>query len=313
MTVQGLYSNPGNSFTGALGIPQSASPSPSRSGQTRSARTAFKILFTTPIDYHWSGMTLSSKHVLLIFAILLVAIIITGFFSLGMVMRQESEYHEFQYRVAISTQSALENVTLVLPVPFTDNTSLLGEALVNGEGYGIPQDWRLSLEHLNGTPMLKILAAKIVPEYHGYPVPIEPGSTPILTPPPASTAFSNETPVLIPLEFGISQRVQRSIDTQNPFNREPLLSHPGLLKSAPCQGPSMSGQCYQYMAPIYVQYSSREAGNLTISISSGGTNQWWEGGWSGNSYNEAVEVTLEKNQQGWIQGTGLLSTGSGRY
>jgi len=67
------------------------------------------------------------------------------------------------------------------------------------------------------------------------------------------------------------------------------------------------------MAPIYVHYSSREGGNLTITISSGGMNQWWELGWSGNSYGEAIEVTVEYRQQGWIQGNGFLSTGSGRY
>ena len=258
-------------------------------------------------------MTLSSKRTLLIFAILLIVIVLAWFFWQGMVIRKESEYHELRYRVVISTESVLENITLLLPVPLIHNDSLLGEALVKGEGYGIPPDWRLSLEQVNDTPMLKIFAAKIVPEYHGFPIPIEPGSTPMQTPPPTATAYSKDTPVLIPLEFGIAQRVQRSIDTQNPFNREPLLTYPELVKSIPCRGPSLPGRCYQYMAPIYVQYSSSEAGNLTMTISSGGMNQWWEGGWSGNSYEEAIEVTLENNQQGWIQGEGFLSTGSGRY
>jgi len=182
-------------------------------------------------------MTLSSKHFLFITAILLIVIILTWFFWQGMVMRKESEYHELQYRVIISTPSVLENITLLLPVPFIQNNSLLGEALAEGDGYGIPPDWRLSLEHVNDTPMLKIFAGKIVPEYHGYPIPIEPGSTPMGTPPPTETAYSSETPVLIPLEFGISQRVHQPIDTQNPLNREPLLSYPALLQPVPCQGP----------------------------------------------------------------------------
>jgi len=257
-------------------------------------------------------MSLSSKHLLVLFTILVV-IILTGFFWQGMVNRKESEYHELHYQVAISTQSVLENVTLLLPVSFVQNNSLLGEALIMGEGYGIPPDWRLSLEQVNGSPLLKIFAAQMVPNYHGFPIPIEPGSTPNQTPPPTVTAYSKETPVLIPLEFGISQRVQRPIDTQNPFDREPLLSDPESLTSIPCPGPSLQGRCYQYTALIYAQYSSGEVGNLTISISSGGMNQWWEWGWSGNSYEEAIEVTLEHNQQGWIPGDGYLSTGNGRY
>jgi hypothetical protein len=258
-------------------------------------------------------MAFTSKHLLLITGIILVVIFLVWFFWQVSVIRQESDYHELQYQVFISTESALENVTLLLPVPFVHNTSLLGEALARGEGYGIPPNWRVSLERVNDTPLMGISAETIVPEYHGYPVPIEPGSTPIQTPPPVATAYSNETPVLIPLGFGISQRVQRSIDTQNPSNREPLLSYPELLKSIPCQGPSPARRCYKYMAPIYVQYSSSETGNLTISISSGGINQWWAGGWSGNSYGDTIEVTLVNNQQGWIQAEGLLSTGLGRY
>lgn len=258
-------------------------------------------------------MSLSSKHLLLLFTILLVVIILIGFFWQGMVNRKQSEYHEFRYWIALSTQSVLENVTLLLPVPFVHNNSLLGEALVKGEGYGVPPDWRLFLEDVNGSPMLKIFIPKIVPEYHSYPIPIEPRSTPNQTPAPMATTYSNGTPILIPLEFGISKRVQRPIDTQNPFNREPLLSYPELLQSIPCHGPPRPGRCYEYASLTFVQYSPSEVGNLTISISAGGMNQWWDWGWSGNSYDEAIEVTFGNNQQGWIQGKGYLSTGGGRY
>jgi hypothetical protein len=260
-----------------------------------------------------SDMVLPSKHLLLIGAVILVVILLAWFFWQVSVIRQESEYHEFHYRVSISTGSGLENVTLLLPVPSVHNTSFLGEALVKGEGYGIPAEWRVSLEHVNNAPMLKIVAANMVPAYHGYPLPLEPGSTPIETPPPAATAYSPETPVLIPLEFGISQRVQRSIDTENPINRESLLSYPESLKPIPCQARPLPGRCYQYAAPIYVQYSSSGSGNNTISISGGGMNQWWAGGWSGNSYEDEVSVTLDSKRQGWIQAEGLLSTGMGRY
>jgi hypothetical protein len=258
-------------------------------------------------------MKILSKHPFLITAIILVVIFLAWFFWQVTAIGQESEYHEFQYRVTISTQSVLENVTLLLPVPFVHNTSLLGDALVRGEGYGIPPLWRLSLERVNDTPMLKIAAEKIAPEYHGYPIPLEPGSSPVQTPPPVATAYSPETPVLIPLEFGISERVPQSIDTQNPLNREPLFTNPELVRSVPCQGQPFSGRCYQYTAPIYVEYVSGGMGTITIFICGGGINQWWMGGWSGNSYGDTLDVTLENNRQGWIQVEGFLSTGNGRY
>ena len=255
----------------------------------------------------------SSNRLLLVSAAVLVAIFLAWFFWQVTALRQESEYHEFQYRVSLSTRSVLGNVTLLLPVPFVHNTSPQGEALAKGEGYGIPPSWRLSLERVNETPMLKVVAGEIAPEYHGYPVPLEPGSSPVQTPPPTATAYSPGTPVLIPLEFDIVQRVPQSIDTQNPIGREPLLANPESVRPVPCQDQPFSGRCYRYTVPVYVEYSSRDAGNITIFISGGGMNQWWAGGWSGNSYGDTLDITLENNRQGWVQADGFLSTGNGRY
>jgi hypothetical protein len=259
----------------------------------------------------WSAMAFLSRHPLLVTGIIIVVILSAWVFWQMAAIRQESEYHEYHYQVSLSTQSVLRNVTLLLPVPFLDNTSPLGEAMVRGEGYGIPPSWRLSLEQVNNTPMLNITAGIIVPEYHGYPIPLEWGQTPVQTPPPVATAYSEEIPVLMPLSFGISQRVQESIDTRDPINREPLFSSPGFLTGAPCPGPSPAGRCYRYRAPVFVQYSGG-GGNLTLTLEGGGTNSWWLGGWSGNSYSDSLQVTLDNSRQGWVMAEGLLSTGPGR-
>jgi hypothetical protein len=258
-------------------------------------------------------MSFLSRHPLLVTGFLLAVILLSWFCWQLAAIRQESEFHEYQYRVFLSTESSLENVTLILPVPFLGNTSSLGEALVKGDGYGIPPSWRLSLERVNDTPMLGIRADEIVPEYHGYPLPLEWGETPTVTPHPAATAYSEETPVLIPLDFGNSRRVEGSIETRSPLNREPLLVRPELVQPVPCRDPPMGGSCYRFRVPLYVQYAPRNAGRITLSVSGGGINEWWVGGWSGNSYGDTVELTLENNQQGWIEAEGLLSTGMGRY
>jgi hypothetical protein len=257
-------------------------------------------------------MRLSWKHLLLA-ATLLLALFLALVYWQAMVIRKESEYHEYHYHVSIQSPSAIGNCTLLLPVPSVQNRSPAGDALVRGEGYSVPGGWRLSLEPVNGTPMLRISAPSIVPEYHGYPVPIEPGSTPSVTPVPATAAWSEETPVLIPLEFGVSLRGRDTIDTRTPPGREPLLGNPLSLSPVPCRGPSGSGHCYQYRAPLYVKCLSGDAGNLTLSISAGGTNQWWMGGWSGNSYQEDIVVTPGDSRSGWTEGEGFLSTGLGRY
>jgi hypothetical protein len=258
-------------------------------------------------------MAISGKHPLLKLILVLVVISLATLLWLGYSLKNESEFHELHYQVSVFAPSGLENVTFLLPVPSVHNITSLGEALVRGEGYGIPPDWSLSLEYLNDTPMLKIEAGAIIPGYHGYPIPLEEGQTPVQTPPPVATACSEETPVLMPLQFGISQMVERSIDTRDPIGREPLLSSPELVRPVPCRDVPHTGECYGYPAQVFVRYSSGGPGNITISISSGGMNQWWMGGWTGNSYDDGIDVTLVRDQQGWIQGEGLLSTGDGRY
>lgn len=258
-------------------------------------------------------MPLTSRHLIFLIPLLLVLLILTAFFWQGAVFRSESEYHELQYEVSIVTPSVLENVTIILPVPFVQNYSLIGEALIQEKEMYVPADWNLSLESINGSPMLRIFAPKIVPSYHPYPIPIEPGSSQNLTIPPTATEYSNATPVLMPLGISIAQRVQQSIDTRHPLQKEPLLLNPDSYQSISCDAPSESGQCYWFIVPIYIQYASSDRSPLTITLVNRGTNQWWEWGWSGNSYDELIEVTVEQSQQGWILGRGCLSTGNGRY
>jgi hypothetical protein len=259
-------------------------------------------------------MPISWKH-LLIFLAIIAVLILSSILWQGMRNREASEYHEFWYQVDISPSITLENVTLLLPVPSVANRSSLGEALVQGEGYEVPDTWELSLETVNGSVMLQVIAPRIVPEYHGYPLPLttESGREKEVTFRPSATSYSNPSPVLIPVGFGITQAINRSIDTQNPFLREPLLSNPSMYQSAPCLIPVLHESCYQSTVPIYLNTSSKGEGNLTIAIASGGRNGWFEWGWTGNSYEEYVEVITTTNQLRWIEGKGYLVTGSGRY
>jgi hypothetical protein len=257
-------------------------------------------------------MAISGKHPLLKFILVLVVISLASLLWLGYAIRNESESHGYHYQVSLSTESRLENVSLIFPVPFIDNSSPVGEALVRGEGYGIPTGWRLSLEYMNNTPMLRIDADTIVPGYYGYPIPLEEGQTLVGTPPRVSAAWSPETPVLMPLEFGLSQRTGQSIETRSPFNREPLFAYPDLVRPVTCPYPS-TGQCYRYVVPLFAEYSSIGGGNITITISAGGSNQWWVGGWTGNSYDDSITVTLEDGWQGWMAAEGLLTVREGRY
>ena len=82
---------------------------------------------------------------------------------------RQSERHNYYYTIDLSYNTTIENVTLFLPVPELNNTPFFTESLLNKTAYGVPPDWDLSLVNENGSPMLAIRAARMVPDYHGSP------------------------------------------------------------------------------------------------------------------------------------------------
>ncbi len=90
---------------------------------------------------------------------------------------RQSERHNYYYTIDLSYTAPMENVTLLLPVPHLDTAPVFMESILNGTAYGISPGWNVTIARENGTPMLAIRAARMVPEYHGYPVAIEPGAS----------------------------------------------------------------------------------------------------------------------------------------
>ncbi|MBR1369857.1 hypothetical protein RJ53_10360 [Methanocalculus chunghsingensis] len=238
-------------------------------------------------------------------------------------MFRESYSSEYSYQVTISAERSLDNVTLILPLPSWNGNSPIGEAILQEEGYGFPDDWKCSLVEIDGAVMLQISADRIVPTYRNLitPTPIRPGETPPPTPEIiTSTEYSEATPVLIPIEFGVSLRDVEEINTRDPLGNEPVLSPKRNLTLAeepydtptPPGGVSVSSY-YTFESPFSAAYACDPETLVTIDISHQGGNSWWVLGWSGNSFRESVSITLIGPDPGWQYGTGSLRTGEGRY
>jgi len=267
-------------------------------------------------------MNSRSKYLLLIIAILLIAILAVTVSWSGMAMRESSTQHRYGYTITIYTRSTIHNVTMILPVPSVNGTSEIGEALVRGEGYGVPSGWNLSLVEYREIPMLMIETPVLVPEYHAYPIPIEPGQAPNRTPPPTATAYSEDTPILIPLECGLGLEVNRTIDTRNPAAHEPLLYPKTMVKTyngesqADRAGSSNSDspgpgeeQDPEFLVPLYITCNSNQPVDIEISVAITGINEWWELGWRGNSYSERIIASIQGNETGWIYAKGRFDSG----
>ncbi|MDH7510774.1 MAG: hypothetical protein QHH04_07000 [Methanolinea sp.] len=247
------------------------------------------------------------KHLLIVAVIVFIAVFGYLVFLFNEVA-SGSEVHHFHYTITISSTSTIENVTILLPVPLLDGTPVLAEYLLSNTVSGVPPGWNLSLEAANGTPMLAIRADTMVPEYHGYPIAIEPGESPLPPTRAPGKEYSADTPVLMPVSLGTIFPVNRTIDTRNPVGKEPLFSPGGefRLQEEPTL-PYAKGRESEHTVPVSVSFSSGSPGALSISTSIEGTNAAWRGGWISHSYTDTVSVEVTE-PGGWIGARGVLIT-----
>jgi hypothetical protein len=226
---------------------------------------------------------------------------------------RQSERHNYFYTIDLSYSSAIDNVTLFLPVPELNATPVLIDSLLNGTAVGISPDWNLSVARQNGTPMLAIRATRMVPEYHGYPVAIEPGTSVLPTTRVQGQEYSGDTPVLMPVTIAIMETSGTVIDTRNPVGHEPVFLPGGNFILGSCDTPGCDWPVYTHTVPVYISYTAEQPAVLSLRVSVQGSNSIWKGGWLSNTYSDAVFLEITNSTQGWIAGEGKLVTAEGVY
>jgi hypothetical protein len=224
--------------------------------------------------------------------------------------------HTYSYEVSVAVDRPADDLVLRLPLPSVNGTSALGEALVNGAGYGLRPGWEAAIVEANGTPMLELRAARFLPEYRGTPIAIVPGEAlPSVTPAPPATGPSGETPHLMPYLLGASIAVNRTIETRDPAGREPLLGGGGSLVPIGCSLPGQGAgvRCFRHPVEAFAEYRGAAPANVTVGIHTAGSNEWWRGGWTSNRYTDQVIVEFPPGERGWIEADAVLTVGEGIY
>jgi hypothetical protein len=228
-------------------------------------------------------------------------------------MARQSERHTYSYSIDLSYDTTIENVTLFLPVPERNNTPLFMESLLNGTAYGVSPDWNLTIVHENGTPMLALRAARMVPEYHGSPIRIEPGVSVLPTTRVPGHEYSSDTPILKPVSIGVSETITSDIDTRFPVDHEPVFFPKGEFTPGAGIPVAHNGPVYDHKVPVYISYTSARPAVISLRIGIHGANMIWKGGWQSNAYSDTVILEIANDTQGWVMGEGKLSTASGVY
>jgi len=226
---------------------------------------------------------------------------------------RQSERHNYHYSIDLSYNTTINNVTLFLPVPELNNTPLFISSLLNRTAYGVSADWDLSVVNENGTPMLAIRAARMVPVYHGYPIAIEPGTSVLPTTLVPGREYSGDTPVLMPVSVAVMEPGTSQINTRHPVGKEPVFFPGGTFTPGSCDTPACDGLVYNHPVPVYVSYTSEHPVLLSLRVSVQGSNAIWRGGWVSNIYSDTVALEIADGAQGWIEGQGKLFAAEGIY
>ncbi len=182
--------------------------------------------------------TIRPRTVLLILILAAVVFFTWTSYQFSQASRQ-SERHNYYYTIDLSYDTTIDNVTFLLPVPELNTTPVFMESILNGSAYGISPDWNLSIVQENGSPMLAIRAARMVPEYHGFPIAIEPGATVLPTTLVPGHEYSPDTPVLMPITIAVMEQVSSPVNTRDPVGHEPLLSPGGPFTTGSCVVPGL--------------------------------------------------------------------------
>jgi hypothetical protein len=221
---------------------------------------------------------------------------------------RESERHNYFYTIELSYNTTIDNVTFILPVPELNNTPFFTESLLNGTAYGVSPDWDLSLVNRNGSPMLAIRAARMVPGYQGLPIAIEPGVSVLPTTLVPGHEYTSDTPVLMPVTIAVMETGALAIDTRTPVGHEPTFFPGGNF--TPVSPVNLPGDAttYNHQVPVFVSYTSEQPAGVSVRVSVEGSNSIWKGGWQSNTYSDSVFVEIADSTKGWIEGRGQLST-----
>ena len=254
------------------------------------------------------------RRTFIILVLILLAVIFFAWFNWQFDQSaRQNERHNYFYTLDLSYTAAIDNVTLLLPVPELNRIPFFMESIQNKSAYGLSPDWNVTILQENGTPMLAIRADRMVPEYHGYPVAIEPGTSVLPTTLVPGHEYTGDTPVLMPVTVAVMETSVSEIDTRNPSGHEPLFFPGGVFTPASDVPPVCNCPTFDHLVPVYISYTSVRPVVISLRVSVQGSNSIWRGGWESNTYSDTVSFEIANGKQGWIEGKGKLVTAEGVY
>ncbi|MFC7070438.1 hypothetical protein [Halobaculum lipolyticum] len=232
----------------------------------------------------------------------------------------ESYSHTAEYRAYVQPDATLTNVTLYLPVPVENGTSPVGDALASGPpgAVDVPPDWSVSVADTASGPMLAVSVPKLEPNYRERPPPrpVTPGgptdtpsaSTPTLA--PGTTPIRTLDYYLVHVELAFDE----PIDTRSPVGSEPVLAPRANATAVECDLPGSGDRvCRRFGTRAFLSYDASANTTVDVLVTYEARNDWFAGGWTGNSFRQSTGVVVAGAGPGWVAATGEEEVGVGTY
>jgi len=218
----------------------------------------------------------------------------------------------YEYRVGVDATATLEDVTVRVPLPrggASDPAAFVPNGTVDGFDTGI-------VETTHG-PMLELTADEFAVETRYYRYVEEDGlgrreeidESTYDPSNPDHQKVSRRT-----VTVSVTRRATYPIETRTPIGTEPTF-YPGATRDlTTCSLPNRGETtCFAYEAPIYLDYDTAADTNVSGHVTLHGSNEWFAGGWTGNSYTDRVGFDVAGPRSEWVIVNGTTEVGRGNY
>ncbi|NMB78261.1 MAG: hypothetical protein GYA23_04125 [Methanomicrobiales archaeon] len=230
----------------------------------------------------------------LFIAILAVTLAYAGFTAFVTGTYQSTLVSTYTYSCSITTDSALGNVTLFIPVPAdqTGNSPVVSRFSAR-QVQDLPDTWETTLFDTGKATLVKVSIPSLVP--------------------PAGTTPSHPYTVMISTEVN----TPRAIDTADPMRKSAVFRPVQNQKAVPCDAGVIakggSPACYSFLTSLYADYEADPNTAVTITSSITGKNSWSVFGPESNEYTSDISLLLHGENHGWQTVKGSLEEKIGSY
>lgn len=224
----------------------------------------------------------------------------------------------YEYDIGIDTNATLENATVRVPLPQFGGTPAVNASVVAPNGTVESSVDAAVVETAYG-PMLELTADRfaVTTRYYRF---VESNGTGYReeisreqydADDPDHQRVDHRS-----ISVSVSVAAEYPLETRAPVGTEPTFYADDAVtrELRECRVPDERAEaCFGYDAPVYLTYEG--AGNASVRgfAAVSGSNEWFAGGWTSNSYTDRVRFDASGPQQGWRNATGSTVTGQGSY